>query len=334
MGQHVRHLVLLAAPVSAKCSNYPPTAGAWACSNYLCTHMGMSFAFTKRLAVLGLWAMLLLAGHAVAQPAPGADTVADSQQAVDTATTAADLLPPTQVLKNPFIQLDGPLQDGVEKRFTLPGKELWFYMLLTLLLLLGAIRGLFWKYFADLFQIFSQSSFRQKSIREQLLQNRTASLALNLFFGLSAGLFLYQVAVYKGWLATATNWYALGLCVALVLAVYGVKYITLKASGWLLSMTEPTDAYVFIVFLMNKLVGILVLPATILLAFGGPQLKSVVLVITGLVLVLIYLYRFFVALPLVTVKARGSGFHFFIYLCAFEIMPMLMVYKVLMAKIA
>jgi hypothetical protein len=312
--------------------------------DYLCLQMMMLYPckalFGRRLVlcVTSAWLAILAVGLSTGQPVPR-QTVAATNHLDSTRTgvrPSADSIAfgqtPAQ-LRNPFLQINGPLEYGFERTFTPATNDYWFYTILVLLLLLGSIRGLFWKYFIDLFQVFSQSSFRQKSIREQLLQNRTASMALNAFFGLSAGLFLYQVALYKHWIDPGLNWTTLLLCVGVVLAVYGIKYLSLKLSGWLLGMGELIDTYVSIVFLINKLVGILVLPATILLAFGGPQIKSIALVLTVLLLGLLYLYRYFVAAPLVRVSANGSSFHFFIYLCGFEIMPMLIVYKLLLGTI-
>jgi len=314
-------------------------------ANYLCLQMMMLFQskalFGRHLFrwAASTWLAIFAVSVGHGQPlVPQTDTVANRvdstirELVVAPSDSAAQGQKPAN-LQNLFIQTNGPLEYGFERAFTPATKDYWFYTILVLLLLLGSIRGLFWKYFIDLFQVFSQSSFRQKSIREQLLQNRTASLALNAFFGLSSGLFLYQVALYKHWIDPGLNWTTLLLCVGIVPAIYGIKYLSLKLSGWLLGMGELIDTYVFIVFLINKMVGVLVLPATILLTFGSPQFKSIALVLTVLLLVLLYVYRYFVAVPLVRLSAKGSSFHFFIYLCGFEIMPMLIVYKLLLGTI-
>jgi hypothetical protein len=195
------------------------------------------------------------------------------------------------------------------------------------LLVLGIIRLIFWKYFSDLFRIFFQTTFRQKSIREQLLQNKTASLFLNGFFCVSAGLFLYQLAVYKGWLNPQPSLRIALIGAGIVGAVYGVKYVGLQLSGFLLGMAEVADAYTFIVFLLNKVIGVLLLPASIILALGVPEAKPVVVTIALLGVACLFLYRYFIAMPLVRNQMRLSGFHFFIYLCAFEIVPVLLIYR-------
>lgn len=228
---------------------------------------------------------------------------------------------------NSYVNTHGPIIYRVERQFEPPAYDALFYVAITLLLVLGIIRLIFWKYFSDLFRIFFQTTFRQKSIREQLLQNKTASLFLNGFFCVSAGLFLYQLAVYKGWLNPQPSLRIALIGAGIVGAVYGVKYVGLQLSGFLLGMAEVADAYTFIVFLLNKVIGVLLLPASIILALGVPEAKPVVVTIALLGVACLFLYRYFIAMPLVRNQMRLSGFHFFIYLCAFEIVPVLLIYR-------
>lgn len=231
---------------------------------------------------------------------------------------------------NAHVKMDSPLVFRSETPFSSPEKDMVFYLLAGMLMLLGLIRLLFAKYFTDLFRIFFKTSFRQKSLRDQLLQNKMPSLLLNVFFCLSGGLFLYFVASNRGWLGQAGLLQKAGLCVALVAVVYAVKYAGLQMSGWLFGMSEVTETYLFIVFLINKVVGVMLLPAIIILALGKQSLQPVLLVSSGILLLILYLYRYIIALPLVRNHSRLTGFHFFIYLCAFEIVPVLLIYKLLL----
>jgi hypothetical protein len=231
---------------------------------------------------------------------------------------------------NPYVNTKAPLVLRVEESFHPKDNDVVFYILAGLLLALGITRLLFAKYFNDLFRIFFQTTFRQKSIREQLLQNKTASLFLNVFFCLSGGLFLYFIALNKEWVHSDGLVQKAGICVVLVAGVYIIKYIVLQIMGWLFGMSDTADTYLFIVFLINKVVGVLLLPATIVLALGSQAAQPVLLVLSLLFLGFIYLYRYIIALPLVRSHSGMTGFHFFVYLCAFEIVPVMVVYKFLL----
>lgn len=261
--------------------------------------------------------------------------LADSVKSVSTDSAAVAVqktIPDSSLqefyLKNlDLVPIDAPLVFLNQPLFFPPEKDLIFYFLAGLLLTLGLIRLLFSKYFRDLFRIFFQTTFRQKSIREQLLQNKMPSMLLNLFFCVSAGLFLFFVAQYKGWLLPDQLIQKTGLCMAFVAGMYGVKYVGLQIIGWLFGMNEVTDTYLFIVFLINKVIGVMLLPAVILLALGGPGLGPVLVVSALVLLAILFVYRYLIALPLVRNHAGLTGLHFFIYLCAFEVIPVLLVYK-------
>ncbi|OYW16846.1 MAG: hypothetical protein B7Z54_09315, partial [Sphingobacteriales bacterium 12-47-4] len=68
------------------------------------------------------------------------------------------------------------------------GKEIFFYVLLVLILFLGILKKLFPKYFADLFRIFFQRTLKQRQLYEQLVQTPLPSLLLNIFFLVVGGL--------------------------------------------------------------------------------------------------------------------------------------------------
>ncbi len=229
---------------------------------------------------------------------------------------------------NPFIDTGGSLFYRMESSFEPPNKDLLFYWLAGGVLVLGIIRIAFSKYFSDMLRIFSQTTFRQKAIRDQLVQNRLASLLMNLFFCFSAGTFLYQLGAYRQWFGPGTVWWQQSvLCMAFVAAVYAVKYMTIHLSGWLFGLRELADTYTFMVFLVNKVVGIMLLPASIALALGVADLKAMMVVASLFGLGFLFLYRYVLAVPLLRQHVRVIPFHFFIYFCAFEIVPVLVIYR-------
>jgi hypothetical protein len=270
-----------------------------------------------------------------AQPDTGTVLVA-----ADSGVAAKPQITPTAVAKqpdttlaffnrlNPYLDYQGALYYRLEKPFQPLSKDALFYWLAGAVLFLGIVRVGFSKYFSDMLRMFSQSSFRQKSIRDQLQQNRLASLLMNLFFFFSAGTFLYQLGQFKGWFASDLNWWMQALlCIGFVAAVYMTKYITIGLSGWLFGLSELADTYTFMVFLVNKIVGIILLPASISLALGVADLQSVMIVAGLFGLGFLFLYRYVLAIPMLRQHLRVIPFHFFIYFCAFEIVPVLLIYK-------
>ena len=95
-------------------------------------------------------------------------------------------------------------------------------------------------------------------------------------------------------------------------------------------MHRATDAYIFVVFMVNKVAGIFLLPVLLLLAFPYPDSSGVVVPVSLFALLLLLGYRFLISYRQVRSEIKVNPFHFFIYLCAFEIAPLLLIYKVLL----
>ena len=278
-------------------------------------------------------------GKTPAQPV-AARVVTDSLRIKDSLAALKALVPePDSSLyqfykKNTLVSTASPLVYNIGTPRKVVTNDTWFYLLAGLLLLLGIIRMLFPKYVTDLFRIFFQTTFRQKSIREQLLQNTLASLLLNGFFIISGGLFLYQLAVYNKWMDGGEMWLRIAFLAGLLGVVYLVKYIGLQVSGWLFNVKEMAQTYMFIVFLINKVMGVMLVPAIAILALGNPALHPIVVTLALFALGALYLYRYFIALPAFRSQVKISSFHFFVYLMAFEVVPVFLVYRLMLHQFA
>ncbi len=207
------------------------------------------------------------------------------------------------------------------------GKEKLFYLLLFLVVIFGLLRQLFPKYFGDLFRLFFRTTLKQKQIREQLLQTPLPSMALNIFFVIASALYVTFVVQHFKWIEPQNFWHTLLYAGLALLAIYTAKYIGIQFSGWLFDMKEAANAYVFIVFVVNKMMGIFLLLVLPILAFSKGHMHTIGLVISWCVLAALYLYRITLTYSATRSQIKVNPFHFFLYLLAFEIAPLLIIYK-------
>jgi hypothetical protein len=207
-----------------------------------------------------------------------------------------------------------------------------FYLLVGMFLLLGMVRTAFPKYFNDLFALFFQSTFKQKSIREQLSQTALPSLLLNILFFFSAGFFLYILTGYYQLHVAQTFEGNLGIWILVLILVYVSKLLLIRLLGWIFQLQEATQSYNFIVFMMNKVMGVALLPFLLLLCFGPANWRPVVITLSFFLIAAMLTYRYIIAYPAVRPTVRLNRFHFFIYLCTFEIIPFALIYKELTAQ--
>lgn len=233
-----------------------------------------------------------------------------------------------QYMVHPYLPMDiTPVSMFIDYKIN-ASKDFLFYLILGVVFLLAFIKLVFPKFFRNLFMLFFQTSLRQKQTREQLLQDSWASLLINLLFFLSAGLFVTLLTNYNAWSALPF-WHLYGYITAFIVLIYVGKFIFISFAGWVFNNKEAAQSYVFLVSMVNRIMGIVLIPFTIFLAFGNPQMLNIGITISICLVVLLFLYRYLVSFGSLRNDLKINPFHFFIYLCAVEILPMLLIYKLL-----
>lgn len=210
------------------------------------------------------------------------------------------------------------------------GKEWLFYSLLLLIIFFALLRRLFPKYFNDLFRLFFRTTLKERQISEQLMQTPVPSILLNGFFTVSAGFYGSFLLTHFGLNKTGDFWLLLLYCVGGLAVAYFVKFAWLKLAGWIFNMQYAASSYIFIVFIINKMIGILLLPFLLILAFSTGDVYSVGLTLSWCLIGGLLIYRLFLSYAVIRNQVKVSPFHFFLYFIAFEIVPLLLVYKALL----
>ncbi|UYQ93040.1 DUF4271 domain-containing protein [Chitinophaga horti] len=262
--------------------------------------------------------------------------VADSLQVKDSLPEvhAYDTLMAALEARNLLLskKIDPPYYD-INPLREAPDEDWLVYTVAGVLLLLGIIRAAYVKYFSDLFRAFFNPTLSQRQLKDQLSQSPFPNFLLNVFFVISLGLYLYLLMKRLDYLKNENAWILIPALIVLVAVIYFVKYVVLRFCGWLFGNAELIDAYVFVLYLINKILGILLAPFLVLLAFGKPDLAMAMLYISLFCIVLLIVYRYIRSYSLVKQYLSFSRLHFFLYLCAFEVVPVLIITKALLKLI-
>jgi hypothetical protein len=206
-------------------------------------------------------------------------------------------------------------------------REWIFYLFTGMLFYLALLRISFRKYFNDLFRVFFNSSLRQKQIREQLIQEPLPSLLLNLFFVVSGGVYLFFLLSRKGLAGAYEKWLLLGACILLLATVYLVKFLVMRALGWIFGRREVVETYLFVVFMVNKMAGMALIPFSILLAYAAAEEASTLIFLSLVVLGILCLYRLVRGFSAIHKTFRINQLQFILFVAAFEVVPILLLYK-------
>lgn len=264
--------------------------------------------------------------------------IADTLKAPATDTTQTPAIVPVAInqyhaaiqfflKQNKFLNTKSPGVALFIKPKKAAATDMVFYIMAGLVLLLAVTKFFYPRYFTNLFRVFFNSSLRQSQLTDQLLQDKLPSLFFNIFYILSGGVYIFFLLVHFKLISNTQNWMLLAGCIVILGLVYTVKFSTLKFTGWLTGYAEETDTYIFIIFLINKIIGVCILPFAIIMALAAPVLADSSAYISLLIVAFLLLLRFFRAYGLLQNKLKISRLHFFLYIAGAEIIPLLLLYK-------
>lgn len=221
--------------------------------------------------------------------------------------------------------------DDFEKSFPYNNRTTDFYLVLLLFLLLGIIRYTDTQYFYNLWQAFWNPILSSRQLKEQLQREQLPNFLMNSFFAIAEGAYLYYVV--KFFTPYNTGYISSSLLVILLIGgtaiIYLIKYLSIRFSGWAFRVEGITDQYLFNVFLINKILGILLLPFIVILAFADRTISMNFVFMSFLVFGGMILNRYIRSWQALGSFFQYSKFHFFMYLCTSELLPLSVLIKLM-----
>lgn len=231
------------------------------------------------------------------------------------------------LIANTFLNGKQPPVFFIADKKEMTGKEFMFYALCIVVFILGIFKTFYASYFNNLFRVFFNTSIRQTQLTDQLLQAKLPSFILNIFFAISIGVYIWLLFKYYHPPRLISSDLLLPFCIAGVGALYFVKYCILKFMGWMSGMQEAADNYIFVIFLVNKITGIVLIPFVILLAFTATAWANYIVGFSLLVMALFFLSRYVKTFGVLEYRFPLQPLHFVIYISAVEVIPILILYK-------
>ena len=183
-------------------------------------------------------------------------------------------------------------------------------------------------------------SFRSNVIFSQILEERRTynsivSIGLFLTGLLVLATFIYhfvgQIPGVKSDFSTFSPGYV-GIIVALLIAYHFFKAIVLSLSSFIFKERDIFNAYNMLSINSMQVLGIILFPIVVLLTYSY-QVSSIWLSIIGISIIgLFFLYRLLRSFILGVKETKGQVFHIILYICAFEILPLFVIGKLLLMK--
>jgi len=228
--------------------------------------------------------------------------------------------------RHPYLNFNGPAVYSIMQLKAMPSTDFLFYGIVLCVLFIGAIRAISPKYINSVFKLLRQPALQKQTKDQSQQQSNISAWLLNIFFVISTALFI-AVCINKYYISPLGFTTLFLYASAIIALAYIAKFFVLAFAGWIFNIKEITNSYTFIEMLINKIIGMVLLPFIIVTAFAMPAVATVAATAGVCVIGLFMLYRYIIAVTTLKRFAKVNGFHFFIYLCAVEIAPALIIIK-------
>lgn len=151
-------------------------------------------------------------------------------------------------------------------------------------------------------------------------------LLLYFSFFINAAIFGYLVLYHFNGM---NGWQVFQLMFLSILGIYLIRHLFLKLIGGSFPIQKEVSLYGFTIQSFNLFIGIMLIPMNLIIAFGPEKTAIPFIYISVIILGVLYLLRSFRGILISSRNISSNFFHFFLYLCAFEILPILLLIKVI-----
>ncbi len=203
-----------------------------------------------------------------------------------------------------------------------------FYVLLFIVGIFGYVRFNFFSYLQSVQQSFFNINLTQQFFEEHFYSVSPASFFLNLNLVLIYSLLAYLAVRYFGKLPHIGDMSLAGIILVSMLGISLSRYWAYRITAYILPVEKTLLFYLFNIRIINYALGMVLIPFLFILAFADNMYLEGT--IWGILIVVwtFVLYRCYRGLLIGEQIMKFNKFHFFIYLCTFEIAPILILYKI------
>ncbi len=178
------------------------------------------------------------------------------------------------------------------------------------------------------------ASFYSKRILSQVskedgLLSSWAFIGLFLLFGLTFGLFLYQISSYYEIFYRISGFQLFVALSLMIIAIFVVKLLLLKFIGFIFNISKVVSEYITTLYLTYFNITFVFLPVTLCFSLLAAAYIPYILILALITVGVIFIWQYLRSSVNIISTFQFPKFYLFIYLCALEICPILILIKAL-----
>lgn len=172
-------------------------------------------------------------------------------------------------------------------------------------------------------------------VREEFAMTNSLSIALMILFALLQSIFLYQLNLFYQIIPLSSAPVLFYFKIVIGVSLFFVlKLLLVRLVGFVFyGRSEVTVDVLYNLFIMNKMSAFVLIPITLSMAYLTLFGTQTVIYAGALILLLIYIYRLFRLFVITMNGAKFSKIYFFMYICSLEILPFVVIFKLIANRI-
>lgn len=210
----------------------------------------------------------------------------------------------------------------------LPKGNVWVLGFIALLLIVFAVlKNSFSKQLDSIVQSFFSNRILNNLNKEDNLFTSWPFLLLFIQFGFTVGMFFYLVTQYYH-ISYGGGGFKFFLTISVTIVVlYAFKIILLRLLGFLFNIQKPVHEYISILYLSYFNISLIFIPLVVAFALSPLRYGLYYIIISFVLLAVIFAFQFIRAGVNILSHYRLSKIYLFLYFCALEICPILILIK-------
>jgi Domain of unknown function (DUF4271) len=157
-------------------------------------------------------------------------------------------------------------------------------------------------------------------------------LSLYAMFWINTGIFIFLLMSYYKLKPPFGQFGTFMACILGVSVLILLKHAVLYLVAKVFPIEKEVRTYNFIIMTVGIILGLILMPINIFIAYSPPSLSSVFVYLGIAVVAMAYLVRSLRSLPVAAPFLIDNRFHFLLYLCTVEIAPLVVISKIIMGN--
>ncbi|WP_345948570.1 DUF4271 domain-containing protein [Mucilaginibacter sp. PAMB04274] len=229
-----------------------------------------------------------------------------------------------------FYKQAGSVRSILREGSTRRTRDQWVIVIIvTLLVYMAVLNRAMSKDIRNVLQSFYNNRILSQVSKEENLLNSWTFLGLFILFGVTFGLFLYQLTAYYEVFYSISGVQLFGSFALLIIVLFAVKLLVLRFLGLVFNVNRLVGEYTSILYLTYFNITFVFLPVSLCFSLLAAQYIPYVLGVALLLVVVIFVWQYLRSSVNIISNFRFHKFYLFIYLCALEICPILILIKAL-----